>query len=53
MTLLPMLLAQEADAGTGLTTAGALMMCLSVGLVLTLNIFCMARILTGHRDEPR
>ena len=46
-----LLLAQAAENHVTLTTTGATIMILSVGLVLALNVFCMARILGERRPK--
>lgn len=46
------LLASATEEGSGLTPAGIVMMVLSVGFVLGLNIFCLSRVLrsSGQRN---
>jgi len=51
MSCVALLLAQEAEGAVTLTTAGAVLMTLSVGLVLGLNVFCMTRILCEKRPQ--
>ncbi len=42
-------LAQATEGVVGLTTAGTVIMTVSVSLVLGLNVFCMSRILFERR----
>ena len=51
MNTLTTILAQAADEEVVLTAAGAIIMTLCVGLVLGLNIFCLARILRPSRPS--
>jgi hypothetical protein len=50
MTGIAPILAQAAEAPESLSAGGAVIMCLSVSLVLGLNIFCFWRIL--REPEP-
>lgn len=45
------LLAQVEQAPAGLTTAGIVMMTLSIALVVGLSIFCLVRILRGNPSK--
>ena len=53
-----LLLGQTEAANVTLTTGGAVMMILCVGLVLGLNVFCLSRILrpanpSAHHHAPQ